>query len=88
MQPAEMPATHAAPLHCLPQVTVASVEDSLEVVCARQTKLVADKAISECTGESWDLIALPVGGRQAGEQQCLPCDSGVCGLVAGREGEQ
>lgn len=48
------------------QVTVASVEDSLEVVCARQTKLVADKSISECTGESWDLIALPVGGWAAG----------------------
>ncbi len=47
---------------------MASVEDSLEVVCARQTKIVADKSIGECAGESWDLIALPVswGGRERG----------------------
>ena len=54
----------------LPQVTVASVEDSLEVVCARQTKIVADKAIAECTGESWDLIALPVRPRSGGPMNC------------------
>ena len=48
------------------QVTVASVEDSLEVVCARQTKIVADKSIGECAGESWDLIALPVSGEAGG----------------------
>ncbi|KAI7840257.1 hypothetical protein COHA_006039 [Chlorella ohadii] len=49
------------------EVTVASVEDSLEVVCARQTKIVADKSIGECAGESWDLIALP-GGMPGAER--------------------
>lgn len=42
------------------QVTVASVEDSLTVTCSRQVKIVADKSIADCAGESFDLIALPV----------------------------
>lgn len=43
------------------QVTVASVEDDLTVVCSRQVRLVADKSIKDCAGD-WDLIALPVSG--------------------------
>ena len=41
-------------------VTVASV-DSLQVTASRGVKLVADKLISECTNETYDLIALPGG---------------------------
>ncbi len=41
-------------------VTVASVEDSLEVVCSRNVKLVADVLIGECVDTAYDLIALPV----------------------------
>lgn len=36
------------------------MEDSLTVECSRQVKIVADKSIADCTGESFDLIALPV----------------------------
>lgn len=46
----------------LTQVTVASVEGDLAVTCARQTRILADRPIAECAGESWDLIALPVCG--------------------------
>lgn len=42
-------------------VTVASVEDSLEVLCSRNVKLVADVLITECVDTPYDLIALPVG---------------------------
>ena len=41
-------------------VTTASV-GSLQVVCSRGVKLVADKLISECTSTSFDLIVLPGG---------------------------
>lgn len=41
-------------------VTVASVGTSLEVKCSRGVKLVADALIDDCTGHSYDLIALPV----------------------------
>jgi len=41
-------------------VTVASVEDSKEVACARKTHVVADELISHCHGP-YDLIALPGG---------------------------
>lgn len=45
---------------------MASVEDDLAVTCARQTRILADRSIKECAGESWDLIALPVGRTGAG----------------------
>ena len=43
------------------EVTVASVMDSLEVKASRGVNLVADKAISECSHETYDAIALPGG---------------------------
>ena len=42
------------------EVTVASVQ-KLQVTASRGVKLVADKPISQCTGETYDLIALPGG---------------------------
>ena len=41
-------------------VTTASV-GSLQVVCSRGVKLVADKLIGECTSTTYDLIVLPGG---------------------------
>ena len=41
-------------------VTVASVS-GLQITASRGTKLVADKLISECLDEAYDLIALPGG---------------------------
>lgn len=43
------------------EVTVASVEQQCEVTCSRGVKLVADRLIDECTGVTYDLIALPGG---------------------------
>lgn len=45
------------------EVTVASVEDSLEIKCSRSVKVVADKLIGDCAGEEFDLIALPVSAQ-------------------------
>jgi len=42
------------------EVTVASV-DSLQVTASRGVKLVADKLIADCAGETFDLIVLPGG---------------------------
>ncbi len=42
-------------------VTVASVEADLQVTASRGVKLVADRFISECVGETYDLVALPGG---------------------------
>jgi len=41
-------------------VTVASV-GNLEITASRGTKIIADKLISECLDETYDLIALPGG---------------------------
>lgn len=43
------------------EVTVASVEDSLQVEMSRQVRVTADKLISECATTTFDAIALPVG---------------------------
>ncbi|EFJ50470.1 DJ-1 family protein [Volvox carteri f. nagariensis] len=48
-------------------VTVASVEDSIDVVCSRGVKLIADKHINECSKCSYDLIACP-GGMPGAER--------------------
>lgn len=48
-------------------VTVASVEDSLEVVASRKVKLVADVSISEAARLSYDLVVLP-GGMPGAER--------------------
>jgi hypothetical protein len=44
---------------------VASVEDDLTVTCSRKVRLVADRSIKECAGETFDLIALPVSAGPA-----------------------
>jgi 4-methyl-5(b-hydroxyethyl)-thiazole monophosphate biosynthesis len=49
------------------EVVVASVENTLQVTCSRQTKLVADSSISDCVDTSFDLIALP-GGMPGAER--------------------
>jgi len=41
-------------------VTVAGV-GSLEITAAHGIRLIADRLISECTDETWDMIALPGG---------------------------
>lgn len=46
-------------------VTVASVEEELEVEAAGGTTLVADASIYSCSDETFDLVALPVS--------CLLC---------------
>ncbi|CAI0447210.1 unnamed protein product [Linum tenue] len=42
------------------KVTVASVEPQLEIEAAAGSKLVADISISDCSDETFDLVALPV----------------------------
>lgn len=48
-------------------VTVASVEDSLEVVASRKVKLVADVSMREAARLSYDLVVLP-GGMPGAER--------------------
>lgn len=43
------------------EVTVASVEESLTITASRGVRIVADRLLSECAAETWDLIALPGG---------------------------
>jgi 4-methyl-5(b-hydroxyethyl)-thiazole monophosphate biosynthesis len=43
------------------EVVVASVEETLQVTASRETTLVADVRIEACSGETFDLIALPGG---------------------------
>jgi len=49
------------------QVTVASVEVSLQVTASRGVKLVADLLIKDCLGQVYDLIVLP-GGMPGAER--------------------
>jgi 4-methyl-5(b-hydroxyethyl)-thiazole monophosphate biosynthesis len=42
-------------------VVVASVESTVSVTCSRGVNLVADALITDCAGETFDLIALPGG---------------------------
>lgn len=42
------------------EVTLASVEEQLEVEASGGTRLVADTFISSCSYEIFDLVALPV----------------------------
>eukprot|EP00877_Chromochloris_zofingiensis_P005234 jgi/Chrzof1/14711/Cz09g13020.t1 len=48
-------------------VTVASVEEQLQVTCSQGVKVVADKLISEAGKETYDLVALP-GGMPGAER--------------------
>ena len=49
------------------EVTVASVEATLQVTASRGTKLVADMSIAECANEIYDCIAIP-GGMPGAER--------------------
>jgi len=42
-------------------VDIASVEDSLQVISSHQVPVIADKLISSCIDENYDLIVLPGG---------------------------
>ena len=42
-------------------VVVASVSDTLQVLCSRGVKITADTFIKDCVGKNWDLIVLPGG---------------------------
>lgn len=44
-------------------VTLASVEEDLQILASRNVKLVADTLISGCEGRRYDLIVLPVRRR-------------------------
>ena len=48
------------------EVTLAAVEDQLQIVASRGIKIVADKLLASCTENTYDLIALP-GGMQGAE---------------------
>lgn len=43
------------------QVTLASVMPNINVVCSRGVKITADRLISECVAEEWDMIVCPGG---------------------------
>ncbi|KAJ7552260.1 hypothetical protein O6H91_06G047900 [Diphasiastrum complanatum] len=49
------------------EVTVASVEETLQIVASRNVKLVADSLISECEKSKYDLVVLP-GGMPGAER--------------------
>jgi 4-methyl-5(b-hydroxyethyl)-thiazole monophosphate biosynthesis len=49
------------------EVTVASVEEALQITASRGVRIVADVPIGECTGRSFDLIVLP-GGMPGAER--------------------
>lgn len=48
-------------------VVVASVQKSLQIVAARETKIVADKSIGDAAASTYDMIILP-GGVAGGER--------------------
>jgi len=49
------------------EVTIASVEESLQVTCSRGVKLVADELIAACQDKEWDLVVCP-GGMPGAER--------------------
>jgi protein deglycase len=53
-------------------VTVASVEDTLQITGSRGIKIVADKHINECRSHVWDLIACP--GGMPGAERLRDCN--------------
>jgi 4-methyl-5(b-hydroxyethyl)-thiazole monophosphate biosynthesis len=56
------------------EVTIASVETSVQITASRGVKLVADCLIAECSDKEYDLIALP-GGMPGAEHL------GDCGVL-------
>ncbi len=61
------------------EVTVASA-DSLQITASRGVKLLADKLISDCTGQTYDLIALP--GGMPGAEHLRDCPQLISMLKA------
>lgn len=53
-------------------VTVASVMDAREITASRGTTIVADALISDCSGQQYDLIALP--GGMPGAEHLRDCE--------------
>ncbi len=64
-------------------VTVASVEDTLQVTASRGVRLVADRPIGECVGQTYDLIVLP--GGMPGAEHLRDCAALIDLLKAQRE---
>jgi len=54
------------------EVTVASVEATLQVTASRSTKLVADTSIVDCAGTVYDCIAIP--GGMPGAEHLRDCE--------------
>ena len=54
------------------EVTVASVEATLQVTASRGTKLVADTSIVDCAGTGYDCIAIP--GGMPGAEHLRDCE--------------
>lgn len=54
------------------EVTVASVEATLQVTASRQTKLVADTSIADCVNVIYDCIAIP--GGMPGAERLRDCE--------------
>lgn len=54
------------------EVTVAAVNHNLQITASRQSKIVADKMFSDCTGEIYDLIVLP--GGMPGAEHLRDCE--------------
>mmetsp|Transcript_17097 Transcript_17097/g.51123 ORF Transcript_17097/g.51123 Transcript_17097/m.51123 type:complete len:185 (-) Transcript_17097:88-642(-) len=67
-------------------VTVAAVGASTQVTCARQTKLVADKRLDDCSTEVYDLIVLP--GGMPGATHLHECETLLTMLRAQRDAER
>jgi protein deglycase len=64
------------------EVTLASVEDTLELVCSRGVRLLADAFIADCAGRAYDLIALPGGAK--GAERLRDCAALIAMLRAQR----
>ncbi len=64
-------------------VTVASVEATLQVTASRQTKLVADTFIADCADTIYDCIAIP--GGMPGAEHLRDCEALTAMLHAQRD---
>ncbi|HOU14943.1 MAG TPA: DJ-1/PfpI family protein [Anaerolineae bacterium] len=65
------------------EVTVASVEDTLQVTASRHTKLVADTFIADCADVVYDCIAIP--GGMPGAEHLRDCATLTAMLRAQRD---
>lgn len=65
------------------EVTVASVGNGLQVTASRGVKIVADKHIAECTGQTYDCIVLP--GGLPGAEHLRDCEPLIAMLKAQKD---